>query len=253
MIESRDNSKIKLVKFLSSKKGREKEKLYLAEGEILVYEYLKSSLKIEFILCAESYTRDHNDFENVKIFKVKNEIFDSISNTQNSQGIIAVIHKHDAILNDLIENNTVLFLDSLQDPGNMGTIIRTADAFGIGGIICNKGCVDVYNPKAVRAAMGSMTRVKFYFAENDKETILFLKDNNYKIFSAVVDGDVFLEDIKETSRSVIVIGNESKGIKEEIKSMSDVVFSIKMTGGSESLNAGVAASICLYHFGNKSI
>jgi TrmH family RNA methyltransferase len=253
MIESKDNSKIKLVKMLSSKKGREKEKLYIAEGEILVYEYLKSSHKIEFILCAESYTSDNVDFGNVKIFKVRNEIFDSISNTQNSQGIIAVVHKQDAKLNDLTENNTILFLDSLQDPGNMGTIIRTADAFGIGGIICNKGCVDVYNPKTVRAAMGSMTRVKFYFTENDKETVLFLKEKNYKIFSAVVDGNIFLEDIKEALKSVIVIGNESRGIKEEIKYISDVAFSIKMTGGSESLNAGVAASICLYHFGNKTI
>lgn len=133
----------------------------------------------------------------------------------------------------------------------MGTIIRSADAFNALAVIVNKGCVDVYNPKTVRSAMGSMTRVSFYNSTDSIETLEFFKEKGYSVYSAVVDGDSFMDELDCAEKAVIVIGNESIGVSSAIKETSDVKFSIRMTGKAESLNAGVAASICLYNFSNK--
>ncbi|MBN2285420.1 MAG: RNA methyltransferase [Tissierellales bacterium] len=253
MIVSKDNSKIKLIRALSSKKERDRTGLYFIEGKILVDEYLKHAMKIEFLIYSEEYEEEINLSYGTESFKVKREIFNSVSNTNHSQGIMAVVAKRETDLTQISNKHLILFVDGIQDPGNMGTIIRSADAFGVKGIIYNKGCVDIYNPKTVRAAMGSMTRTDFLSTEDDSEALLFLKSEGYQIFSAVVNCSTYIEDLNRCEKSVLVIGNESRGINEKILSLSDELFTIKMAKGSESLNAGVAAGICLYYFGRNFI
>ncbi|SHI74321.1 RNA methyltransferase, TrmH family [Dethiosulfatibacter aminovorans DSM 17477] len=251
MIKSADNKKIKLVRSLFTKKNRDKLGLYIAEGETLVDEYASGTDLIEFILVSEDCKSQKFVSDEDLVFSVEKKIFKSISNTSNSQGILAVVRKRESNIEDLLRSNLIVFIDALQDPGNMGTIIRSADAFNALALVVNKGCVDVYNPKTVRSAMGSMTRVSFYNAGDSIETLEFLKEKGYGIYSAVVDGDSYMEDLDYSGKSVIVIGNEGIGVSDEIKEASDVKFSIRMTGKAESLNAGVAASICLYKFSNK--
>lgn len=251
MIKSVDNKKIKLVRSLGVKKNRDKLGLYIAEGETLVGEYAAGTDLVELILVSEDFKSDEFVVDGSSVFSVEKKLFNNISNTSNSQGILAVVNQRKSDIEDLLKSNLIVFTDSLQDPGNMGTIIRSADAFNALSVIVNKGCVDIYNPKTVRSAMGSMTRVSFYNAKDSIETLEYLKKNNYRIYSAVVDGDTFMEDLDCLEKSVIVIGNESMGVSCEIQEASDVKFSIRMSGKAESLNAGVAASICLYNFSNK--
>lgn len=251
MIKSIDNKKIKLVRSLSLKKNRDKLGLYLAEGETLVDEYISGTDLVEFILISEDCRSEKFVSDGEMVFAVEKRIFKSISNTSHSQGVLAIVRKRESKIDDILKSNLVVFVDTLQDPGNMGTIIRSADAFKALALIVNKGCVDIYNPKTVRSAMGSMTRVSFYNTGDSIKTLEFLKEKGYRIYSAVVDGDSFMGELDCSEKSVIVIGNESIGVSDSIKDLSDEKFSIRMTGKAESLNAGVAASICLYEFSNK--
>lgn len=246
---SNDNPKIKIARALLTKKGRDQNGMFLAEGETLVKEYLNYNDCVEYILISENAPHHLVGMAPFHHYLVKDSIFNTISSTQNSQGIVAVVRKKTYDMAEIIRNNLIFYGDSIQDPGNMGTIIRSCDAFGAKSIICNKGCVDIFNPKTIRASMGSLNRLSHIKTDSNTEMLKTLIENGYTIFSAVVDSDVYLESIKEFQKAVIVIGNESKGIDKEIINRSNINFSIKMNGPIESLNAGVAASICLYHFG----
>ncbi|MDP3387976.1 MAG: RNA methyltransferase [Eubacteriales bacterium] len=248
MLLSNDNAKIKTARALLSKKGRDQYGMFLAEGEILVKEYLTYSDFIAYILISENASHNLPDMASFEHYLVKDSVFNTISSTQNSQGILAVVRKRTYDMAEIASSELIFFADAIQDPGNMGTIIRSCDAFGAKSIIYNKGCVDIFNPKTIRASMGSLNRLSHIRTESNTETLKTLTDNGYTIFSAVVDSNVYLESIKEFQKAVIVVGNESKGIDKDIISKSDISFSIKMNGSIESLNAGVAASICLYHF-----
>ena len=249
MLLSNENSKIKTARALLTKKGRDQHGMFLAEGETLVKEYLNNNDCVEYILISENAPHHLVGMASFHHYLVKDSVFNTISSTQNSQGIVAVVRKKTYNMTEIIQNNLILYGDSIQDPGNMGTIIRSCDAFGAKSIIYNKGCVDIFNPKTIRASMGSLNRLSHIKTDSNIEMLKMLIENGYTIFSAVVDSDVYLESIKEFQKAVIVIGNESKGIDKEIINRSNINFSIKMNGPIESLNAGVAASICLYHFG----
>lgn len=249
MLMSHDNQKIKIARVLLTKKGRDQHGMFLAEGEILVKEYLTYNDCVEFILVSENAPHHIKEMATDEHYLVKDSVFNTLSNTQNSQGILAIVRKKTFDVADVIRNDLIFYADSIQDPGNMGTIIRSCDAFGAKSIIYNKGSVDIFNPKTIRASMGSLNRLFHIKADSNSEMLKILIENGYTIFSAVVDSNVYLESIKEYKKAVIVIGNESKGIDKEIICRSNINFSIKMNGPIESLNAGVAASICLYHFG----
>ena len=249
MLLSNDNSKIKTARALLAKKGRDQHRMFLAEGATLVKEYMANSDCIEYVLISENASHYLSDMSSFDHYLVKESVFNTISSTQNSQGIVAVVRKKAYDIAEITRSNLILYADTIQDPGNMGTIIRSCDAFGAKSIIYNKGCVDIYNPKVIRASMGSLNRIAHIKTEDNSEILKILADNGFTIFSAVVDSNVYLESIKEYQKAIIVVGNESNGIDREIISSSNVRFSIKMNGSIESLNAGVAASICLYHFG----
>ncbi len=253
-ISSSKNPLIKEIKTLLRKKSRWEKRLFIMEGIKLIEEAMDNKLGIKNILYTEkllTYSDGINLFDKVKnlgiTVKVTESLFNEISNMENSQGIIATgyfnIERLD--LNNG-KNRFFLFLDGIQDPGNMGTIIRSADAFSIDGIIIGEGCVDTYNPKVVRSTMGSIFRVPLYFINDNMEALGLLKDKGFKIFATSLEASVANYDIDYKEDFVIVIGSESQGVQDNILQVSDKRIKIPMPGNAESLNAGVAASIIMY-------
>lgn len=254
-ISSSKNPLIKEIKSLSRKKDRWENKLFIMEGIKLIEEAIETGVNIKNILYSDKLlsTKDGENFFNRlnrlgNIIRVTDSVFNEITGTENTQGILGTCYFDEKSINDALDkqNQFLLFLDGVQDPGNMGTIIRSADAFNIDGIIMGEGCVDSYNPKVVRATMGSIFRVPLYFIADNIAALKNLKEKNFKLYATSLEGSVPNYDILYEDNFVIVIGNESNGVSTEILKLSDKHIKIPMTGGAESLNAGVAASIIMY-------
>jgi rRNA methylases len=255
LITSSQNAVIKDVKSLKSRKAREDKELFYVEGSRIVDEALKDNADIIEVIVAEAFAIDPQnesmlsrmDLLNIKVYYIADKLFKELTDTETPQGILAVmkIKKTDP---DNIAKNKGLFviLDSIRDPGNMGTIIRTADAAGFSGIIVSKGCVDVYNPKVLRSTMGSIFHIPIYQYDKTIDAIRFIKTKGYKVLASHLDGSVSVFDAKIGESAAIVIGSEAEGISEEAAAMADILVRIPMAGRAESLNASVAAGILMY-------
>lgn len=256
-ITVRHNGKIKLLSAVSTKKGREKYGSFLVEGKRMVSEavcYAKNS--INFIAVSELFVNNNKELLNelectgLKIVSVPDSIFNSIADTATPQGIAAAVSKPPAAEPDVEEAERVLILDGVSEPGNMGTIIRTAEAAGIEYIFIMRGCVDVYNPKTVRATMGSIFRMKFIYL-NKYEQIDKLRQSGFKVIASSLRGGIDLREnrdkiLKSCSRRAVVVGSEAFGVSDELLSRADLKVYIPMNGSVESLNAAVAAGILMY-------
>jgi TrmH family RNA methyltransferase len=254
-ITSSKNPLIKEIKSLYRKKDRMKNKSFIIEGIKIVEEAIDNNYSIKNIIYTDQLfkIKDGEDFyQKIKslenIVYVPDNIFKEISDTENPQGILGIaMYEYNSVEEiSKIETPFLLFLDGIQDPGNMGTIIRTADAFNIDGVIITEGCVDPYNPKVVRATMGSIFRLPLYYTPKAMEDLMELKKENIKIYSTSLDGSIPIYDADFKEGFILSIGNESKGVSEETFSLSDKLIKIPMPGMAESLNAGVAASIIMY-------
>ncbi len=260
IIKSKDNSKIKYIRSLSTKKKRDEENVFIVEGIKFVNEAINEKANIIYLLFSESSLNktDINELYNFSLksgidnYVCDDNIFNSISDTINAQGVIAVVEKKKHEENNLLKNcRFIVMCDRIQDPGNLGTIIRTSDAFGPAAVILNKGCVDIYNPKVVRATAGAIFRVPFVYIDSDIEFIATLNNHGYKIISTVVDSDNSFDDIDEENKICVVIGNEGQGVSREIVESSHMNITIRMPGRAESLNASIAAGICIYEIRKK--
>lgn len=229
-ITSMHNDLVKFWVSLKNKKVRDKERKFIVEGDHLIDEARKNNL-IEYVIsCVD---------ENAEYFVTK-EIMEKISNQQSISYNVAVVNfiPEDAI------NGNILILDNLQDPGNLGTIIRSATAFNINTIILSDDSVDLYNPKVVRATEGMIFNLNI-IRRDLNEIIPVLKNLGYKLIGTDVKKGMDVRNIRKENVA-IVIGNEGSGMKNETKNMCDEFINIKMTDTCESLNAGVAASIIMY-------
>lgn len=260
-ITSKNNPIIKHIRSLSKKKYRWNNKLYIIEGIKLVEEALDSNVKLRHIFFTQSLLSTSNGknllnrLENLhELIEVDDSIFKSLSGTENPQGIIAVVEFDIGDHKDLLTKKDIhlIYLDALMDPGNLGTVIRSADAFNIHGIIMGEGSVDPYNPKVVRAAMGSLFRVPLYFDNKNYDVLKELKTHQYKIYTTYLKGSTPNYDIDYNRNYIIVIGNESAGVSDEIVKISDILIKIPIPGRAESLNAGVASSILMYEVAKQS-
>lgn len=247
-IESKDNTIYKETKKLKERKNRNKQKKYLIEGFRLVEEALKAKADIETIFYIEDIEEKAINIINKynykgKIFKLNKSLFLEICETENPQGLLAVVLMNNT--NTVLNGEFYLLCDKVQDPGNLGTIIRTAHASGIDGVILTKGTVDIYNDKTIRSTMGSIFYVPIIQDEN-LNVIRDLKEKGFSIVATSLEGknDFFDEDL--TGRVVITVGNEGNGVSKEVYDISDKKVKIPMPGGAESLNVGVATSIILY-------
>lgn len=254
-ITSTKNPLIKEIKSLHRKKGRMKNNAFIIEGVKIINEAMENDYPIENILYTDQLLKNNEGEDFLKKLEgfyspiyVSENIFKEISDTENPQGILAVAQLRYRTTDEINSNAYpfLLYLDEVQDPGNMGTIIRTADAFNIDGIIISEGCVDPYNPKVVRATMGSIFRTPLYYTSNGLEELKALKDKGMKVYSTSLEGSIPIYQADYIGGQILVIGNESKGVKEDIQQMSDILIKIPMPGKAESLNAGVAASIIMY-------
>lgn len=244
IIESNQNKIIKEVNALKAKKERDKTGLFILEGKRLVEE-IPNSWEIKYLLKAESYSEDIN-FENV--YTVKDSLFEKISETVNPQGILAVCHIKEFDVTNVGYSNSPFFvvLENVTDPGNMGTLIRTADAAGADGIFLSKGCVDIYNPKVIRATMGSIFHLPIYRNLNLMDLMEDFKDNNVKTLAAHLKGTSTPYKVDMTTACAVIIGNEANGLSDEISEMASDLVKIPMPGKAESMNAGIAGGILIY-------
>lgn len=247
-IESKDNSIFKNTRKLKERKNRNKEKLYIIEGFRLLEEALKSKVSLSYIfIIKKEEEKVLNLIEKYnykgRVFGLSNELFNEISDTKNSQGVIGIVEMEEE--KEILDGEFFIICDKVQDPGNLGTIIRTAHASGADGIILTKGTVDVYNEKTIRSTMGSIFYLPMIF-DNDFEKIKSLKDNGFRILATSLEGekDFFNEDLR--GKIAVTVGNEGNGVSEEVYNLSDVKVKIPMPGNAESLNVAVATSIVLY-------
>ncbi len=244
VIESNQNKIIKEINSLKAKKERDKTGLFILEGKRLIEE-IPTSWEIKYLLKSESY-KDYINFENV--YTVKDSLFEKISETVNPQGILAVCHINEFDVTNVDYGNSPFFviLENVTDPGNMGTLIRTADAAGAAGIFLSKGCVDIYNPKVIRATMGSIFHLPIYRNLNLAEIMENFKNNNVKTLAAHLKGTSTPYKIDMTTACAVIIGNEANGLSDEISEMASDLVKIPMPGKAESMNAGIAGSILIY-------
>lgn len=242
IITSKDNEIIKNIKKLHDKKYRIDS--YIVEGIKMVKEAISENQLIELIAIREDFEINF-DTINIKIITVSSKVFDDISDVKTPQGILAVIKKKP---NKQIETNTdyILALDSLQDPGNMGTIIRTADSANINQIIINKTTVDPYSPKVIRSTMGAIYRMNIIEVENLESTLKELQSKSFfKVITTDLKAEKSIYDINY-NRTIVVIGNEANGVSQGVLEIADERVIIPMLGKTESLNASIAASIMIY-------
>lgn len=251
MITSASNGKIKTIQNLRKKaKFRKEEKLFIIEGTRLFQETPKDLLK-EVYVSENAENSLKSELTDVKYEVISDNIFTSICDTQTPQGILAVVkqpqHSIEEILNK--EKPLLLILEDLQDPGNLGTIMRTAEGAGVTGIIMSKGCVDMYNPKVVRSTMGSVYRMPFVYLENEEEfSTIFnkLKEKGVVTYGAALMESQDYDNYSYESGTAFVIGNEGNGLSETALSLCQKYVKIPMCGQLESLNAAVASSILMY-------
>lgn len=253
-IKSKDNEKFKLAKSLLKSKYRNREKKYLAEGLRTVELALEYGAEIDSVFLSEKFINNDENInviekleKRTKIFALSDELFKNISDTENSQGIIAMIKMSNLEMEDYNadKHKKIIILDRLRDPGNLGTIIRTADAAGFDMIIMTKGCVDVYNPKVVRSAMGSMFYMDIVSTSQEK-ALETLKNNNVEIVSSYLKTENLFNKVNYSDKCALVLGNEANGICDFWIDNSDLLVKIPMYGKAESLNVGISAALLMY-------
>jgi TrmH family RNA methyltransferase len=241
---------IKKIKALGTKKFRDQYGQFVAEGVKNIEEALASRFRVEQIYIQGSLMGDASISriqsqaakKGVEVIPVKEREYEQISHLTTAPGILAIV----AFPKDVsIEGrDQYLVIDGVQDPGNMGTILRTADWFGIGGVICGAGCVDIYNPKVVQATMGSLFRVPIMQDQDLVDVLEVLREGEYEVFAATLDGATKWNIPKKWA---LIMGSESHGIREPLKKHSKAI-TIQGRGSAESLNVGVATGILLNTF-----
>lgn len=236
VITSIENKKIKNIKKLYTKKYRDESNLFIVEGEHLIYEAYNSGLLLELVL-------EENTDINIDISKtiVTYNVLKYISQLECAPKVIGICKK----ITESEIGNKVLLLDDIQDPGNLGTIIRSSVAFNIDTIILSKNTVDLYNPKVIRATQGMLFHINIVVMDL-LDIIKKLKNNNYKIYGTKVNGGKSLKNVEKSKKFAIIMGNEGNGVKDTLLNMCDEFIYIDMNSNCESLNVGVATSIILY-------
>lgn len=275
MIVSTANSRVKrIVQLQANSRARSRENVFVAEGIKMFEEAPLERLK-EVYIEEKLYQDIGADKGRAKLKEkleecrkrgiftetVTEEVFDKMSDTKTPQGILCMIERFSYKKEEMIENALIrkeekgraplfLLLEDIQDPGNLGTMVRTAEGAGADGIFMTKGTVDIYNPKTIRSTMGSLYRVPFFYEEGLSEIISLLQKNQIKVYAAHLKGTSYYHQIDYREGSAFLIGNEGNGLREETADKADCYLKIPMEGQLESLNAAVAAALLMYQSRN---
>jgi TrmH family RNA methyltransferase len=258
-ITSKNNKIYKTFQKLTSKKYRDKLGLYLIEGENLLEEALKNKAQIDTVLFRDTLDEKlkekiFGEFSTLSlkadhIFEVEEKIFNELAQTETSQGVIASIKKPVFSPEDFIKNGVpgnFVVLDRLQDPGNIGTIIRTADAAAYSLVVCLKGTADLFSPKVVRSATGSLFRVPVIMVDSERSLLEFAKATGKKLVATCLDAKSYYYQENLKDNIGLIVGNEGNGISQSLIDASDLKIKIPMASNIESLNVAVAAAIVMY-------
>lgn len=243
IITSLQNEQVKQWKKLKRKKGRETSASFLIEGQHLVEEVLKSHWEIIHIILREDVKDNFQDYDG-NVIVVAEKVFKEIANTDHPQGVMAEvkIQSHDWVTTP----QRLLILDAVQDPGNVGTLIRTADAAGFEGILLGKGTVDVFNDKVIRATQGSLFHLPIYHGDLN-EWIPKLKNEGIAIWASALKNAQPYTKLKPKTPVSLIVGNEGSGINQIYQQLADERVYIPIYGKAESLNVGIAAGVLMYY------
>lgn len=253
MISSTANGQIKnLIQLQKKSKARVEQGIFVIEGikmfeesrdgGYLVKAYVSESFYEEKITSYPDY------FNGISYELVSDHVLNDAAETKTPQGIMATVKMPAYTLEQLIKNDSanLMLLEDIRDPGNLGTIVRTAEGAGITGIILSKTSVDMYNPKVIRSTMGAIYRMPFVYVEDFIETLQVLKENDITIYAAHLKGSKYYDEIEYEDKCAIMIGNEANGLSDESSSLASKYIKIPMCGQVESLNAAVASAILMY-------
>ncbi|ADU31428.1 TrmH family RNA methyltransferase [Evansella cellulosilytica] len=244
-IESTSNPRVKTWKKLHSRKGREKTGLFLVEGVHLIEEALKAFIHMkELVIDVDKEIPVEWKVSNVPQVFVTNKVMKEICETETPQGFVAICELPDN-KNVPLERGKFLFLDGLQDPGNVGAIIRTADAAGINGVVLGEGTVDPFNGKVIRATQGSIFHLPVQRMDL-KEAVQICKEKNIPVFGTSLQGSTY-NAIQPQDNFALIVGNEGSGVEDTLLEMTDQNLYIPIHGKAESLNVSIATGILLYH------
>ena len=255
MITSTANKQVKYVSTLLKKgKARREERLFVAEGVRMCLEIPPE--RIQTLYISDSFRKNPHYTELTKRVRqvevLTDTVFAALSDTRSPQGVMAVVKQRTYGLEEMIATGSsgrlplLMVLEQLQDPGNLGTILRAGVGAGMTGILMDSGTADIYNPKVVRSTMGSLLRVPFAYVEDLDATLTFLKKAEIRLFAAHLHGSTDYDREDYQKATAFLIGNEGKGLSPEVVARADARICIPMLGKVESLNAAVAASVLMY-------
>lgn len=253
MITSTQNAQVKhVVNLINKGKYRRENKQFVVEGTKMVFEAPKEEL--EKVYVSETYLNEHKkDIESIdlgedRLIPVLDNVFKQMSDTKTPQGILGIVKMKSYSLQEVIggDNAFVIVCEDIQDPGNMGTILRTAEGAGVTGIVMTNNTVDIYNPKTIRSTMGSVYRVPFIYTDNLADVMAKMKLLDIKMYAAHLNGNNSYTANNYCSKCAFLIGNEGNGLKQETADKCDCLIRIPMEGKVESLNAAISSAVLMY-------
>ena len=250
MIESTANKQVKnLTQLIKKAKVRRETQTFVVEGIRMFREVPKERLVQTYV--SESFLEKPENQEALKDIRYEvmtDKVFATVSDTQTPQGILCIVRQKEYALEEILkkEHPFLMILENLQDPGNLGTIFRTAEGAGVDGIIMSSDTVDIYNPKTVRSTMGSLYRMPFSYEKDLRSVVERIKEKKVSVYAAHLKGEhsYYLEDYR--SGCAFLIGNEGNGLTDELAELADTYVRIPMEGQVESLNAAIAAAVLMY-------
>lgn len=250
MITSTANQQVKqIIQFNKKGKHRNAQDVFVVEGTKMFLEAPRERIVKAYF--SESYVKKQlrgKLAEDIPCEVVEDSVFGNMSDTQTPQGVLCLVKQCHYSLKELLEkkNPLLLILENIQDPGNLGTMMRTAEGAGVDGVILSSGCVDMYNPKTIRSTMGSIYRVPFFLAKDLQEVLGELKKEGIRIFAAHLEGSRSYGGEDYTRGTAFLLGNEGNGLSPDLAACADTCIRIPMEGKLESLNVAVASAILLY-------
>lgn len=259
MITSTSNAKIKrIVQLRKKKKARDAEGVFLVEG-IRMFREIPEKLLQEIYISESCEEKEGKEIRRrasacgIRPELVSDGVFSHLSDTQTPQGILCVVRQLSYSLEEVADAPCphMLVLDRLQDPGNVGTILRTAEGAGVTGILLDGECADIYNPKTIRSTMGSIFRMPFYYIQDLEEGIRYLKKRGICTYAAHLEGKRAYDEEDYRKPCAFLIGNEGNGLRPEIADLADTYIRIPMAGEVESLNVAIASAVLMFEAGRQ--
>ena len=250
MITSIANPQVKeLLQLQKKSKARNEKGVFIVEGVKMFQEAPRD--RIEKVYLSESFEKKRGkemDLSGLPVEVLSDKVFSHVSDTKTPQGILCLVKQKKVDLSKMLEKTTpfLMVLDNLQDPGNLGTIVRTAEGAGVTGIIMSRDTVDIYNPKTIRSTMGSVYRMPFFYVEDILEFLEDLRGQGIRTYAAHLDGANNYDEENYREACAFLIGNEGNGLRDEVAKKADIWIKIPMCGQVESLNAAIASSILMY-------